>query len=136
MTNLFLPASPGKALPILRITITLFMLVWTLEKFIRPEAFVAIFGYFYGLSFGPAVVYALGAAQLALLAAFALGLFKTISYGAVTLMNLASLLVSLPLIFQPYVGETNHLFVASIPVFGACMVLFLLRDQGTWLTAR
>lgn len=48
-------------------------------------------------------------------------------------MNLISLLVSYRQILDPYDGA-NQLFVASIPVAAASLVLFLLRDRDTWLT--
>jgi len=126
-------ASPERALPVLRIGMFLFMLVWTLEKLIEPAAYQGIFLNFYGLDLGVTPVYALGILQLAVLMAFVSGAFKTASYGLVLAMNLISLLVSYRQILDPYDGA-NQLFVASIPVAAASLVLFLLRDRDTWLT--
>ncbi len=48
-------------------------------------------------------------------------------------MNLASLLVSPPQILPAFAGGGNMLFVASFPVFGASLALFLMREQDTFL---
>ena len=126
-------STPSTALPVLRIGLFLFMMVWSVEKIIRPEAYQGIYGFFYGLEVGVGAVYAAGAVQLVILAAFVLGLFKTYSYGLVLLMNLATLLVSYRQILAPYDGEVNHLFAASVPVLAGCVVLFMLRDHDTKL---
>ncbi len=126
-------ASPERALPVLRIGMFVFMLVWTLKKLIEPEAYQGIFLSFYGLDLGAAPIYAIGAVQLLVLLAFVSGAFKTVSYGLVLIMNVISLLVSYQQILDPYNGP-NQLFAASIPVAAASLVLFLLRDRDTWLT--
>ena len=126
-------ASPERVLPVLRIGMFLFMLVWTLEKLIEPQAYQGIFLNFYGLDLGVAPVYAIGAVQLLVLLAFVSGTFKTATYGLVLAMNVISLLVSYRQILDPYDG-VNQLFVASIPIAAASLVLFLLREHDTWLT--
>lgn len=131
---MFLTASLSMALLILRAALGLFMLIWAIEKFVRPESYAQIYQYFYGLPLGGTVVTLLGVLQVAIVIAFLAGYRKTLSYAAVALMNAASLVVSLPLILAPYQGETNHLFVASIPIVAASAVLFLLRDHDTALT--
>ncbi len=47
------------------------MLVWTIDKFVRPEHAISIFEHFYFVKgVGAAVVYALAVAELLLLIAF------------------------------------------------------------------
>ena len=70
----------------------------------------------------------LGVAQLLVVGAFAAGLFKTWTYGAIVLMNLSSLLVAMPRLIDPY-KPPNALFWASLPVLAASVALFLLRDR-------
>ena len=124
-----------KALPILRIGMFLFMMVWAVEKLVRPEAYQAIFGAFYGQqNVGIAIIYLIGAVQIAILVAFVLGKFKTVTYGFVLGMNLVTTLVSYKQILAPYEGKTNHLFAASIVVLAASVYLFLVRNQDTAIT--
>jgi len=114
----------------------LFMMVWAVEKLVRPESYQAIFGNFYGLKdLGFSVIYFIGAVQIAILVTFVMGKFKTISYGFVLLMNLITSLVSYQQILSPYSGKTNHLFAATIVVLATSIFLFLLRDRDTALTA-
>lgn len=135
MPKVSLPtASTAATLPLLRLSITAFMLVWSVEKLVKPEGYVKIFQYFYSLSFDVGTVYAIGIVQTAFVIAFALGLFRSLTYGLMVVMNAVTLIVSLPQILDPYGGQTNHLFVASIPVLAACVVLFLLREQDNKMT--
>ena len=127
-------SSTQKGLATLRIGLFLFMMVWTVEKFVRPEAFQSIFGSFYGFNAGHALIYLIGAAQLAILVLFVVGKFKTVSYGLVMLMNVMTLLVSYRQILAPYEGSTNHLFVASIVIAAGSVALFLSRNDDHFLT--
>lgn len=137
MLKLLTPtASPAVALPILRWSIAVFMLVWSVDKLLMPEDFIGLFQNFYGATFGVGVILAIGAVQTALIVAFALGLYRTITYGLMLVMNAVTVLVSLPQILDPYGGGANQLFFASVPVLGACLLLFLLRDQDTKLVIK
>jgi len=126
-------SSTQKGLATLRIGLFLFMMVWTVEKFVRPEAFQSIFGSFYGFDAGHALIYLIGAVQLAVLLLFVSGKFKTVSYGLVMLMNVMTLLVSYRQILTPYEGSTNHLFAASIVVAAGSIALFLSRHDDRFL---
>lgn len=126
-------SSTRKGLAILRIGLFLFMMVWALEKFIRPEAFQSIFGSFYGFDAGHTLIFLIGAVQVAILLLFVSGTFKTASYGLVMLMNVMTLLVSYRQILAPYEGSTNHLFAASIVVAAASIALFLSRSDDDFL---
>ncbi|MGQ7845772.1 hypothetical protein ACUNV4_14915 [Granulosicoccus sp. 3-233] len=117
----------------LRIGLFLFMMVWALEKFIRPEAYQSIFGSFYGFDAGQSLIFLIGAVQTAILLLFVAGKFKTVTYGLVMLMNVVTLLVSYRQILAPYEGSTNHLFAASIVVAAASIALFLSRSEDSVL---
>ena len=133
------PNATDSALFSLRISLFLFMIVWAVIKIINPASYggagdtPGIFESFYGVGTGPSLVLALGVIQIILLLAFGLGAFKTITYGAVALMNIASFLVSLPRILDPFGAYPNMLFLASIPILGASIALFLMRDQDVFL---
>lgn len=126
-------SSTQKGLATLRIGMFLFMAVWALEKFVRPEAYQSIFGSFYGFDAGHSLIYLIGAVQMAVLLLFVMGKFKTASYGLVMLMNVVTLLVSYRQILAPWEGSTNHLFVASIVVATASIALFLSRADDVFL---
>ena len=75
-----------------------------------------------------------GLAQIAFLIAFAAGAAKLITTGGVLVMNAVTLLVSLPQIVPAIAGGGNILFAASLPVFGASLMLFFARNHDTFLS--
>ncbi len=123
-----------RALLVLRLTLGIFLLQWGVEKFIVPSNTVAIWGYFYGLTVPQAASYAFGVAEIAIAACMILGVYRTISYGAGMLLHAVTVVVSWRQLIDPWGGDANHLFVASIPVLGAFIALFLLRnwDRGVF----
>ncbi|MEP2919201.1 hypothetical protein [Sulfitobacter sp.] len=134
------PNSTQTALLCLRISLFLLMILWAVLKIMNPASYggaedsPGIFENFYGFGTGPGIVLALGILQIILLLAFAAGAFKTITYGAVALMNISSFLVSLPRILDPFGAYPNMLFLASIPILGASVALFLMRDEDSFLS--
>jgi putative oxidoreductase len=122
----------SRALPALRITLGLFLLQWGVEKFVVPQNTVDIWGYFYGLNVPQALGYLFGAAEIAIAGCLFLGLFRTVAYGAALALHAVTVLVSWRQLLDPWGDPANHLFVASIPVLGALIALFLLRhwDRG------
>jgi putative oxidoreductase len=121
-----------RALLALRITLGLFLLQWGVEKFVVPQNTVAIWGYFYGLNVPQALGYLFGAAEIAIAVCLFLGRFRTVAYGAALALHAVTVLVSWRQLLDPWGTDFNHLFVASIPVLGALIALFLLRhwDRG------
>ncbi len=117
---------------ILRLSLVLFFAVWVAEKFIRPEAAIAIAGDFYGMEWSTMTAYAVGGVQLLFLIAFAGGAYKVLSYGFFLLIHAGSVIASYEQLLNPY-DSYNHLFHASIPVLAALLVLFLLRDHDRLL---
>ena len=121
-----------RALLVLRVTLGVFLLQWGVEKFVVPENTPAIWGYFYGLSVPQALAYLFGAAEIAIAICLFLGVFRTISYGAALGLHAISVIVSWRQLLDPWGDPANHLFIAGIPVLGAFLALFLLRqwDRG------
>lgn len=113
----------------LRLSVFLVMLMWTVDKTIRPEHAAAIFSKFYALDgFGLSIIVSLGVLELALLLAFVLGLARRYTYGAVLLLHVGSTLSSWQQYLNPYEGS-NLLFFAAWPMLAACLALYLLRDS-------
>ncbi len=119
------------ALFLLRISIFLVMLMWTIDKFVRPEHAASVFDHFYGLrGVGRLVVFGLGAAELLLLIAFVLGLAQRFTYAAVFLLHAVSTFSSYRQYFAPF-EKVNLLFFAAWPMLAACFALYYLRDLDT-----
>jgi uncharacterized membrane protein YphA (DoxX/SURF4 family) len=132
MTDQALAQSLPRALLVLRITLGLFLLQWGVEKFVVPQNTVAIWSHFYGLNVSQALGYLFGAVEIAIAVCLFLGLFRTPAYGAAVGLHAVSVLVSWRQLFDPWGDPVNHLFIASVPVLGALIALFLLRhwDRG------
>ncbi len=117
---------------LLRISVFIVMLVWTLDKFIMPDHAARVFGKFYLLpGLEAPVLYAIGTAQLIVICAFAIGLKKTLTTALVLAMHTVSTLSSYEqyvYVFQP---KTSLLFWAAWPMLAACFALFYLRDLDT-----
>lgn len=118
----------------LRVTVALVMLVWNLDKFINPQHAATVYESFYllgGLS--REVMYVIGAVEIVIVGAFLLGLMKRFSYGTVLALHAISTFSSYKQYLEPYDGP-NILFFAAWPMLGACLALYLLRDQDVMLT--
>jgi len=122
----------SRALLVLRITLGVFLLQWGVEKFLVPQNTVAIWSYFYGLEVSHVLGYLFGAVEIAIAGCLFLGLFRTVAYGAATVLHAMSVLVSWRQLFDPWGDPANHLFIAGVPLLGALIALFLLRqwDHG------
>jgi putative oxidoreductase len=120
------------ALLALRITLGIFLLQWGVEKFVVPQSTVEIWGYFYGLNVPQALGYLFGAIEIAIAACLFLGVFRTPAYGAALALHAVTVVVSWRQLLDPWGDPMNHLFIASVPVLGALIALFLLRhfDRG------
>jgi putative oxidoreductase len=121
-----------RALLALRIMLGLFLLQWGVEKFVVPQSAVAIWGYFYGVNLPQVLGYVFGAVEIAIAACLFLGIFRTPAYGAALVLHAVTVVVSWRQLLDPWGDPINHLFIASIPVLGALLALFLLRrwDRG------
>jgi putative oxidoreductase len=124
---------PNNRIPLtlflLRLSIFIVMLVWTVDKFVQPQHAVTVYEHFYyigGLTH--TVVYVIGALELVLLAAFVAGYRKRISYGIVLLLHGVSTVSSYQQYLSPFEGP-NLLFFAAIPMLAACFTLYTLREQ-------
>jgi uncharacterized membrane protein YphA (DoxX/SURF4 family) len=123
--------SVPRALLVLRIGLAIFFLQWGIEKFVAPESTIGIWQFFYGVAINSLASYVFGAFEIALAICLALGLFKTATYAAATIVHAITVIVSWRPLLDPWGDPVNHLFVASVPVLGACTALFLTRHHDT-----
>lgn len=122
------------SLLLLRLGVFVVFLVWTLDKFVRPEHSARVFESFYGLAgLGEIAFYAMGAAQMVLIIGFVLGVMKTWTYGALLVFHGVSTLSSFAKYLQPF---DNLLFFTAWPMLAACVALFLMRDYDTLTISR
>ena len=119
------------ALFVLRVSVFLVMLMWTLDKFVRPEHAASVFEHFYGLSsLGASLMYTLAAAESLLLLGFVAGYAQRLTYGAVLILHALSTLSSYRQYLHPF-ENANFLFFAAWSMLGACFALYTLRDLDT-----
>lgn len=123
-----------KALLILRLTIAFFLLHWVIDKIASPKHTATVFAKFYNVSeLSETISYILGGLFAVLLVAFTLGFKKRLSYGLVLLVHgIGTLLIWDS--FIPFTKAYVIVFVASIPVLGAMIALYMLRDHDTMWT--
>ena len=119
------------ALLILRITLGIFLLQWGVEKFMVPDNTPAIWGHFYGIAIPASAATIFGIFEVALALCFFLGIFQTPAYLAAAILHAVTVLVSWKVLIDPWGTPMNHLFVASIPVLGGFVALFLMRGLDT-----
>lgn len=113
---------------LLRVSVFLVMLMWTLDKILNPAHAAAVFGAFYSIGGMPASAYTvLGVLELVLIGAFVAGFSKFWSYGAVMVLHAVSTASSFNQYLAPF-EPGNLLFFAAWPMLAACVALFLLRD--------
>lgn len=116
---------------LLRLTVFLVMLMWTLDKFIRPDHAASVFAKYYSIGgMSQVITFVFGGLELALLAAFVLGIMKRFTYGAVLVLHTISTLSSYKHYLTPFEGSSLMFFTAW-PMLAACLGLYLLRDLDT-----
>jgi len=124
------------ALLIMRLSIVLVMLLWTLDKFIRPEHAITVYQHFYFLSnISAQIMYVLAAIEIGIIICFVCGLVKRFSYGAIFVFHLISTLSTYQQYLKPF-EEINLLFFTAWPMLAACLALYWLRDEDTLLNIK
>jgi putative oxidoreductase len=119
------------ALFLLHVAVFVVMVMWTIDKFVRPQHAAAVFQHFYTITgLNAPLAYLIGVLELVVIIGFVLGFQKRLTYGAVFLLHGASTLASFRQYLAPFEG-TNLLFYAAWPMWAACFALYYLRDLDT-----
>jgi len=117
---------------LLRLGVALVFFMWTLDKLLNPVHAAGIFERYYQLAgIGSAIMIGIGVAQMALVAAFASGTFRTLSYGLITILHALSTASCYSQYLNPW-EKPNLLFFAAFPMLAACVGLWLLRTWDVW----
>lgn len=122
------------SLLLLRLSLGVFFLVWSIDKITNPGHTQAVFENFYMMPISPEIALAAGIVQTVVVAAFMAGAFKTLSYGALMLMHTVSTLSTWQQLVTPYQGGAAILFWAAVPVLFALIGLFVLRERDRLLS--
>ena len=122
------------SLAAIRLTTAAFMMVWAVDKLWNVKHAQAIFTSFYFWKDAPPqVLMGVGVLQVLIVLAFAIGLARFWTYGAILLMHAVTTIVSVGRMVPPFGPGSNILFWASVPVLAAILTLFLLRDRDRLL---
>ena len=131
-------------MPILRIGMGLFIAAWGMDKLMATEVGQRIFSGAYSMNLSASLVQVAGIAEILLGVALAAGLLRVFTAWVVLAINLTSTLSVWRQIVDPWgaIGLTdgdpvNHLFLASIVIVAASVVLVLnARDDTATLDRR
>ncbi len=131
-------------MPILRFGMGVFIVAWGLDKLMATEVGQRIFSGAYSVDLSATLVQVAGVAEIVLGLALAVGLLRVVAAWLVLALNLASTLSVWRQILDPWgaIGLTdgdsvNHLFLASIVIVAASVVLVLnARDDTATLDRR
>lgn len=116
------------ALLFLRLGVFIVMLMWTLDKFVKPDHAAGIFKRFYFISdISQTVLLIIASVQLAVVIAFVVGFKKRFTYAIIFAMHAVSTVAS----YNKYLDFSSLLFFAAWPMLAACFALYYLRDADT-----
>ncbi len=116
------------ALLFLRLGVFIVMLMWTLDKFVKPDHAIGIFKRFYLISdISQNFLMVIASLQLAVVIAFVIGFKKRFSYAIIFAMHAVSTIAA----YNKYLDFSSLLFFAAWPMLAACFALYYLRDAGT-----
>lgn len=119
----------------LRLGVFIVFLVWALDKLFNYEHNSVMIMHYYHFDVPQWFLISLGLAELILLLAFLAGLFKTFTYSVILFAHTVTTLVSAWRLIPPY--EIHQLlYFGSLPMLGACIALFLMREQDTLMNFR
>ncbi len=123
-------------LVVLRLGLAWFLFVWAVNKILAPEQYVKLWGYFHGIEIGASAPYIMGGAQLVIILAMSIGLWRTLSYGLGLAMHTVTIVVIFPGLMAPFVitngFPSNRNDAVAIAALAGFAALWLLRERDQW----
>lgn len=124
-------------IPLLRLSMGLFMLAWGVDKLVAVEGSQRIFQRFYHIPAGPSLIQLAGVAEIILALMLAAGVLRRPVAWVVLIVNTVSTVASWRQILDPWgllgIGPGGtHLFLASIVLVAVSVVLVLEADAPRW----
>lgn len=124
----------------LRASLGLLMVVWGADKLANPAHGVAVAdGFYFGLLGAPALMPALGVAQIVLGLLVVVGLLRRFTHPLLAAVTGATLVGVWRSVLDPWgwwLERTNALFFPSLIIFAGALVLLAFRDADRLLPAR
>ncbi|AGK57134.1 hypothetical protein HYPDE_27273 [Hyphomicrobium denitrificans 1NES1] len=122
------------AVLIMRLTLGIFLLLWSVGKLVVPSSTVRIASHFYEIALPEAAPAFMGSAELALSLALLAGFARRPVYALAIVLHATSTLASWRQILDPFgiARPGDDLFLAGVPVLGAFIALYLLRGLDTY----
>lgn len=127
----------GVALLMMRLGLTWFIFLWAAHKIITPKQYQGLARHFDGVELDFTTIYLVAAAQIIVCILVALGAVRWISYPALALMHLFTVLRRWEGFFDPFAlnerGFPIHRNqVIDLAVLGAMIALILLIHRDSW----
>ena len=130
------PSNLQLSLLLMRLSIFVVMLMWTIDKFINPNHSAKVFDKFYFIAgLESSIMAVIGIMELCILIGFLLGVYKRFCYGAVLIFHTVSTLSSYQQYLSPFEGP-HLLFFAAWPMLAGCLMLYLLREEDGFLNLK
>jgi len=98
---------------ILRLSLTVFLLQWSLEKIVAPQSAIQVAQHFYGVALTGSTVLVLGTAQVLLAFALLIGLWRRWNYALAIVVPVVSVGSTWRQLLNPYGPGGNHLFMQA-----------------------
>ncbi|WP_426359950.1 hypothetical protein ACPUVO_06970 [Pseudocolwellia sp. HL-MZ19] len=119
----------------MRVGVAIVFLAWTIDKIVNYSHNSGMIAHYYSVTINQPILMAVGIAELIVVLLFLVGKFKNITYAIVLIAHSITTLVSAWRLLPPY--EIHQLlYFGSLPMLGACIGLYLMRDKDTLFTLR
>lgn len=123
----------GISLLILRLGVAAVFLVWSIDRISNYEHNSRVMSHYYKLDLSPEMLTMVGLVQLGVIIAFLVGIKKFWSYGAILVMHTGTTVASMHRLIPPF-ERHQLLYYGALPMLGACIALFLLREYDVLLS--
>ena len=117
----------------MRLGVFIVFMAWTLDKIINYSHNSGMIQHYYGVGISQPILLAIGIGELIILLFFVAGMFKKYTYGFILIAHTVTTIVSGWRLFPPY--EMHQLlYFGSLPMLGACIGLFLMKEKDRLFT--
>lgn len=117
---------------IARLGVASVFLVWTIDRLTNYAHNSGMMEHYYFIKFPPAALLVMGLIELIFVLGFLFGIKKFWTYGFILSAHAATTLVTFKRLIPPY--DTHELlYFGALPMLGACVFLFLLREDDNLL---
>lgn len=117
----------------MRLGVFIVFMAWTIDKIVNYSHNSGMIQHYYGIAIAQPLLLAIGIGELIILLLFFMGKFKKYTYGFILIAHTVTTIISGHRLFPPY--EIHQLlYFGSLPMLGACIGLFLMKEKDTLFT--